>query len=399
VVGALLAALTGLSYAELAALFPSAGAEYEFARRAFNEFTGFLAGWMMAGANIVASAAVSIGFGHYVRHFIDVDASVAAVGLLAALTTVVSLGVQRSIWLSVGLVALQVGGLLIVIAAGVPHVGDHSLTAGSTASGVLAGAALVFFAFIGFDEVATLAEETHDPRRMVPLALMLGLGISTALYVGVGIAAVSVVGAEALANSDRPLGLVIEEDLGARAGDVIAVIAIASTTNTTLLLLTTSTRLLFGMSRGGALPRYLGRLGRLGKAPWLAALATFACAVPFTLSGRIGFVAEVTNFAIYAIFIAVNLSVIRLRFLMPNVERAFRIPLTFRGVPLPAGAGIVATLLMMAYLDSAAWILGGLMIASGIAAWFVGPYLGRQPQPLATDPSVSLNPSDGPRQR
>lgn len=382
-VGGLLAALTGLSYAELAALFPNAGAEYEFARRAFNEFTGFLAGWVMAGANIVGSAAVAIGFAYYLQHFVDIEARWAAVAMLAVLTAIVSAGVHRSIWLSAVLVALQVIGLLVVIGAGAPHIGDYSLASDTSLSGVLSGAALVFFAFIGFDEVVTLSEETHDPARTVPLALALGLGISTLLYVAVGISAVSAVGVEALAASDRPLSLVLERDLGVRGGDVIAVIALAATTNTTLLLLTTSTRLLFAMSRSGALPLYLSRVSKLGRAPWLAAVATFAVAAPFALSGRIAFVAEVTNFAIYVIFVAVNVSVIRLRFVLRDTPRAFRIPLSVVGVPLPAVLAIVTTILMMAYLSRGAWVLGSLMVLSGVGAWLIGPYLGRKPQAIS----------------
>jgi basic amino acid/polyamine antiporter, APA family len=234
VLAAVLSALTGLSYAELAGMFPTAGAEYEFARRAFNDFTGFMAGWMMVLANIIAAAAVSIGFAHYLQHFFDVNLRAGAIGLLAVLTLIVMSGEQRSIWFSVMLAVLQVGGLLFVIASGAPHIGSRSLIEGSTASGVLAGAALVFFAFIGFDEIVTLSEETRDAERVIPRALLLALGISAALYVLVGICAVSLIGADALAASDRPLALVIGHDWGGRASGIVTFIALASTTNTNI---------------------------------------------------------------------------------------------------------------------------------------------------------------------
>ena len=384
-VGALLAALTGLSYAELATLFPNAGAEYEFARRAFNEFTGFISGWMMAAANIIGGATVSIGFAFYLQRFFDVPTAWGALGMLTVLTVIVSAGVHRSIWLSTALVALQVGGLLLVIAAGAPHLGTHSLTENASFPGVLAGAALVFFAFIGFDEVVTLSEETHDPAHTVPRALWLSLGLSTLLYVAVGIVAVSSVGIDALAQSDRPLALVLEQDLGVRGADVIAIIALAATANTTLLLLTTSTRLLFAMSRGGALPLYLSRLSSRGHAPWVAAIATLVVAAPFALSGRITLVAEVTNFAIYAIFLVVNASLIRLRFLLPDAPREFRVPLAVAGFSVPALLAIATTILMMTYLARSAWILGGLMVLSGLGAWLIGPYLGRRAQRAPRD--------------
>lgn len=381
IIAGALAALTGLSYAELAAMFPRAGAEYEFARQAFGDFIGFMAGWMMVGALLVGAAAVSVGFAHYVRWFVDVDLRVAAIGLLLVLTLVVIGGLQRSIWLSVGLVAVQVGGLMVVIAVGAPHLGDQPLLEGAGIGGVMSAAALVFFAFIGFDEVVTLSEETRDPARNVPRALLLTLGISTLLYIGVGVIAVSAVGADALGRSDQPLGLVIEEDLGARAGDVIAAIAIASTTNTTLLVLTAGTRMIFSMARGGALPPAFARLTAGAKTPWLAAVAGAAVAIPFTLSQSIELIAGVTNFAIYVLFVGVNLAVIRLRRLLPDTPRAFRAPLEVRSVPLPAAAGVLTSLFLLFYIEPAAWILGLLMIASGLLAWFAGPHLGRKPAP------------------
>jgi amino acid transporter len=104
---AVLSGLTGLSYAELAGMFPSAGAEYAFARQAFNKTAGFLAGWLMISANVIAAAAVSIGFAHYLRTFVSVDTRLAALCLLAVFTAVIAVGVQRSIWLSLALVVCR----------------------------------------------------------------------------------------------------------------------------------------------------------------------------------------------------------------------------------------------------------------------------------------------------
>lgn len=374
-----LAALTGLSYAELASLFPRAGAEYEFARQAFGEFVGFMAGWMMIGALLVGAAAVAVGFAHYVQWFVEVDLRVAAIALILALTLVVVAGLERSIWLSVALVAVQVGGLLIVIAAGAPDIGEQSLLEGPGVGGIMSAAALVFFAFIGFDEVVTLSEETRDPARSVPRALLLTLGISTVLYIAVGVVAVSAVGADALGKSDQPLGLVMEEDLGARAGDIIAAIAVASTTNTTLLVLTAGTRMIFSMARGNSLPPVFARLTPGAKTPWLAALAGAAVAIPFTLTERIELIAQVTNFAIYVLFVGVNLAVIQLRRSRPELPRTFRAPLPVAGVPLTAVIGVVTSVFLLFYIEPAAWVLGMLMVASGVAAWFASPYLGRHP--------------------
>ena len=369
IVAAVLSALTGLSYAELAGMYPTAGAEYEFARQAFNEFIAFLIGWMMVLALLIAAGAVSLGFAHYAQHFLDVPLRLAAVGLLSVLTLIVAAGIQRSIWFSVTLAALQVGGLLMVIATGAEHIGDRALVEGASVAGVLSGAALVFFAFIGFDEVVTLSEETHDANRNIPRALLISLTISAGLYMLVGVAAVSVVGAEALAGSDRPLALVIAHNWGSRASDIVAFIALASTTNTSLLCLTAASRNMFGMARGGSLPRFLATLGPQAHAPYAAAACGLAVAVAFALTGDIGVVASVTAFSVYLIFVAVNVALVVLRFARPEAPRTFRVPGAIGRLPLSPLAATLTVAVMMAFLDPLAWALGGGALAAGAAAW------------------------------
>lgn len=368
ILAAVLGGLTGMSYAELAGLFPSAGAEYEFARRSFNQFWGFLTGWVMIAGNIAGAGAVPLGFAQYLQNFVDVDTRVAACGLLAFLTLVVLSGTSRSIWLTTVLVCLQIGGLLLVIAVGAEHVGERSLVDG-TAAGVLGGAALAFFAFIGFDEVVTLSDETRDPSRTIPRALLLALGISTVLYVAVGVAAVSVIDWRDIAASDRPLALVMSHDWGSRAGAIVSWIALASTMNTTLLLLTAASRLLYDMGSKGALPSFLGRVSATTHAPIWAAIVPAVLASGFAISGRLGLVAAVTNFAVYAVFLVVNLAVLRLRRSMPDAPRPFRVRPSIGGWPLLPILAIGVTLLMAAFLEAAAWGIGGGLVALGCVVW------------------------------
>ena len=369
VVAGVLSALSALSYAELAGMYPSAGAEYSFAREAFNEFIGFVTGWMMVAALLIAAGTVSIGFAQYVQHFFDIDTRISSLALLVAVTLVIASGVQRSIWLTVTLVMLQIGGLALVIVSGFEHSGDRSLTEGATLGGILSGAALVFFAFIGFDEVVTLSEETRDPRRNIPRALLAALGIATLLYVLVAIAAVSIVGADALAASDRPLALVMEHDWGGRASDIVAAIALAATTNTTLLALTAASRNMFGMSRGGSLPRFIATLGSSTRSPWIAALIGMGVAAIFATTADLALAAAVTDFAVYAIFLVVNASVIVLRRTQPDVPRTMSVPLAIRGVPVPTVLAILTVLLLMVQIEGLAWLLGGLVLLSGVVAW------------------------------
>jgi basic amino acid/polyamine antiporter, APA family len=222
-------------------------------RQVFPAAVAFLTGWFMVVVAVVGAAAVSLGYARYLGTFVAFGARVGALGLLLAVTLIALGGIARSGRLTVVLSLVQVGGLLAVIAIGIPHVGQVDLLAGSGPAGVVGAAALVFFAFIGFDEVITLAEETQEPTRTVPRALLLALGLSTLLYVGVAVSAVSVVGSEALAASPRPLADVFAHVLGERAGQVVAIIALVTTTNTTLLCLTAASRVLYGMASAGSL--------------------------------------------------------------------------------------------------------------------------------------------------
>ena len=254
VLAAVLSALTGLSYAELSSMFPSAAGEYEYTRQVLPEWVAFVVGWMMIVGLVVAAATVSLGFGRYTGHFVDVPPRAAGLALLALVSLVAVVGIKQSARLTLALSAVQVGGLLLVIAIGLPHIGEVDLHASRGAGAVLGAAALVFFAFVGFDEVITLAEETRDPTRTVPRALLLALGLSTVLYVAVAVAAVSVLGADALGASPRPLADVIAHGLGGASVAVVAVIAMISTTNTTLLAVTAASRVMYGMAARAALP-------------------------------------------------------------------------------------------------------------------------------------------------
>ncbi len=370
-VAAGLSALTGLSYAELSSLFPSAAGEYEYTRQALPEWIAFVVGWTMIVGLVVAAATVSIGFARYVGYFVGIDPRAASLGLLATVSGVAAIGVKQSARLTVGLSSVQVGGLVLVAAFGLPHVGDVDLFSGPGVGGVLRGAALVFFAFIGFDEVITLAEETRDPTRTVPRALMFALGLSTLLYVAVAVGAVSVLGAGPLATSPRPLADVLAHVLGHRGASVVAVIAILTTTNTTLLALTAASRVLYGMAKAGALPHALALVHPTRRTPIRAISIVGIAAAAFAIVGDFTIIAAVTDFAVYVVFLAVNGAVIILRRRRPELPRPFAVAGAIRGIPVVPMLGIISVALMMTHLEPAAIVVGGSVCGVGLAAGWV----------------------------
>lgn len=369
VLAAVLCALTAFSYMELSAMFPRAGSEHEFARQVFPEWISFATGWAMAVALVVASAAVSLGFARYFQEFVHVDEHVASIGLILFVVLVSMVGMHTAKRLVVVLSAIQVVGLLVVVFAGIDHVGDVDLLHGNGLGGVLNGASLVFFAYIGFDEVITLAEETHDPRRTVPRALMLALAISTVLYVMVAVVAVSVLGPTELARSTQPLTDVIRGSIGGGAVRTVAAVALATTANTTLLATTAASRMIYSMANTGQLPQRLARVHD-GHSPRTSIAIVSAGAIVLSLVGGLDLLAEASNALVYVMFLVVNLVVIVLRFRRPDAERPFMVSLHIGRFPVVPALGIAATLLMASRLARAPVLVAFVLLAIGVAVHF-----------------------------
>jgi len=361
---AVLCGLTGLSYAELASMFPKAGAEYEYTRQVAPEPVAFVVGWTMVIGLVIAAATIALGFARYLRAFVDVPERVGAWGLLAIVTLVSLAGIRRASWLVLALGAVQVGGLVAVIAVGAGHLGKADIMSGNGAEGVVGAAALVFFAFIGFDEVITLAEETRNPRRTVPRALLLALGLSAALYALVSIAAVNVLSPSELGRSQRPLADVMTHVAGSGGVRAMAVVALLTTTNTTLLAVTAASRLTFGMAERGSVPSKLGAVNRR-RAPWVAVLAVVAVAAAFVVVGDLTVIAGATDVAVYIVFLAVNTVVVILRIRRPEAERPFRIAGSIGRVPVVPVVATAATLVMIPQLDAASLALGAALVGAG----------------------------------
>lgn len=365
---AVLCGLTGLSYCELAAAYPTAAAEYEYSRRAFPEVVAFLVGWFMIAGLVVAAATVSLGFGRYLDHFVEVDHTVAAVALLGALLILSATGIRQAGIAILVLSLIQVGGLLLVIAIGLPSVGDHSLTQSNGAAGLVGGAALVFFAFIGFDEVITLGEETADPVRTIPRALLTALAISTGLYVLTAVAAVSAVGAGTLAESERPLAEVVSRAAGGASTDIVAAAAVISTTNTTLLALTAASRMLYAMANRDAVPRWLGRVSRATRVPLRSVVVIAVMAGTAAVAADLSLLAQVTDLSVYLVFVAVNVAVIVLRYRDPATPRPFRTPLSVGKLPVLPVLGVVSVGVLFTGLEGDAALAGAAVCVAGLVA-------------------------------
>lgn len=389
-----IAALTGLSYAELASAFPKAGADYEYSRQALGMRFAAVVGWLIVAGNVVAAAAVALGFGGYFGELFSTSTTTMALAALAVAGGIAAYGIRESMWASILLTVIEVAGLVFIIAIGVPHLSDVPLLdARSGAAGIFSGAALVIFAFIGFEQIATLSEETKDAPRVVPMAVLLSIAISSSIYIAVAITAVSVLGWEELSGSDAPLAAVASSALGDRASDATSLIALLSTFNTMLLMLVAASRLVYGMATSGSLPALLGSVHRGSRTPVAAIIFCTACALAIAVFGDLGFVAQTANFAIVLGFAAVNVSLFVLRFRQPDTERPFRVPLAIGRAPVLPVVALAGALFMIANLDWEAILLGlGLVVAGSVVVLVQGRNAGEGegPEPPRGENAGSL---------
>lgn len=371
VITAAAAAFTGLSYAELAAMHPKAGASYEYARQAFGMRIAFVTGWLVVCAEIIGAAAVALGFGAYMEALGGPGAGLSAIVLLSAGAAIAATGVLGSMRLAGVLTLVEAGGLVLVTAIGFLDFSPHRAVADAHAGQLLSGAGMVFFAYIGFEDIATFSEETRDPRRTIPRAILISIAVSTALYVLVALSAVGAIGAAALADAEAPLAAVAEQVLGDAAGEVMSSIALAATANTALLLLMAGGRHVYAMASTGALPRQLGYVSGRSRIPLAGIAVASGAAILVSLWGDIGAIAETTSFGLLAAFVVVNAALISLRLSRANAARAAvatePAARSWHGaIPLIPLLGLTSSLVLMLSLTREALVGGLIVLALGV---------------------------------
>ncbi len=367
-VGALVALFTGLSYAELASMYPKAASEYIYLGRAYgNRLLSFITQWTMLITETVAAAAFSLGFAGYLSSITTLPVLPVAGSILVILTLIAAGGAKESLRLNTILSLLAITGLLVVLTAGLNKIGSVSYTASLNGiPGVLGATVLVFFAYIGFDNMSNLSEDTKQPEKTIPQRLLIAVGITTILYIVVGLAAISLIPWQDLATSDAPLAQAASVSFGSSGSDLLTMIALLTTLNTALVLLIVGSRIIYGMAREGALPRFLGRVnGRTGT-PLIASIVTLVVALAFLPLGRIGAVARVTSFGSLLTFAMINLALLHLRRVAPHLKRPFRAPLRIGWVSITGLLGLLSCLLLLTQFDMVSIILGLLLPISGI---------------------------------
>jgi basic amino acid/polyamine antiporter, APA family len=374
VLAAISAVFTGLSYAELSSMYPKAAAEYLFVKNAFkSNFVAFLVGWLTLFVAVISAAAIALGFGGYFTQLFQIPIVLAAVLIIGILTFVNYFGIRESSSMNIVFTIIEAVGLAIVIWAGVTITGveidyfemPHGF------SGIFSAFTLVFFAYIGFENIANIAEEIKNPRKVLPRAIILAISITAIVYILVSVSAVRVLDWQALDASFAPLSDVIKTALGEEWGFGILIIALFATTNTVLIMLVSGSRILYGVSVDKALPTIFSAIHQKRKTPWVAVILIGALSAGFVFVGDIGTVANISVFAIIMVFVLVNLSLIWLRYKEPNADRQFKSPGNIGKFPILAALGIITPILGIIQFDPFVILMGLGVVASGASFYFI----------------------------
>ncbi len=378
-IAAFAATLTALSYARLGKLRPKNAPEYQYLNMAFGRFPGFIASWLVLWSGIISAATVALGFAGYMEHLFGAPVLLSSIALIALSALIVFVGIAESAIMAIILTAIEAGGLAFIIVIGAPHIGEVNLLEAPLGfPGIAAAASLVFFAYLGFEGMANFAEEMKNPVRDLPKAIILAIIISTVLYLLVSLAAVSVVGWEALSGSSAPLAVVAASALGANADLLLTAIAIGATANTVLLLLLAASRALWAMSCAGVLPTVFCVVGERRRTPWAAIIVVAVLTGLFAAIRNIEQVAELTNFAILLAFAGVNAAAVKLF----GSQRApgHRARHVFVDIVLPA-VGLAAVLGLVTNVGGRAALLGGALLVIGVIVYAIMRALSRRKEP------------------
>ena len=410
VLAAVTCGLAALCYAEFASMLPVAGSAYTFSYATFGEFVAWIIGWDLILEFAVGAAVVAKGWSSYLGTVFGFSGGVAEIGplnfdwgallIVAVVTTLLALGTKLSANVSAVITAIKVAVVVLVVIVGAFYIkaanfspfvppsetgkgssgtginqSVFSLLTGAESShyglyGVLAGASIVFFAFIGFDVVATTAEETKNPQRDVARGILASLAIVTVLYVSVSVVLSGMVRYSDLRDKaeDGHANLATAFSLNGVdwAAKVISIGALAGLTTVVMVLVLGLSRVLFAMARDGLLPRGLAKTGNRGTPVRITVLVGLLTAVAATVF-PIDKLEEMVNVGTLFAFILVSAGVIILRRTRPDLERGFRAPL----VPVLPILSIVACSWLMLNLTGLTWIRFGVWMVIGVVFYLL----------------------------
>lgn len=394
VLAAVTALFSALSYAELAGTIPVSGSSYSYAYATLGELVAWVCGWCLMLEYAVSVAAVAVGWGEYLNHFLqdlfgwELPASIihspgdqgGVINLTAILIVVLATwlllrGASESATANVIFVMIKIAVLVFfcVVAFTAFNTGNLAPFAPMGVAGITAAASQVFFSYIGFDAASTAGEEAKNPRRDLPLAIILSLVIVTIVYVAVALAAVGAMPWQQFDPNTTEASLALIADLATGstwAGIIISFGAVIAIASVVLTVLYGQTRILFAMSRDGLIPKIFEKVNPRRQVP--VANTLIVAAFVSVLAGFIplGQLAEATSIGTLFAFAIVNVGVLVLRRTRPDLPRSFRTPF----FPITPILGVIFCVIVMLGLAGVTWLAFAIWMLVGLLAYFLYGY-------------------------
>ncbi len=415
VIAAIACGIAALCYAELAVLIPASGSAYSYTYATLGEFAAWMIGWMLLLEYGLSNSAVAAGWGNYLAPLlkavgfvippqfmyatgeaipgttltgiVNVPAAIA----VAIPTILLLFGIRESARFNNGMVLAKIAVLVMFVAFCVPAIKPEHFTpfAPFGWTGIMTGAAFLFFLFIGFDAVSTVAEECVDPQRDLPRAIMVGLGLVTALYVSVAAVLVGVVPLGNLKDLKEPLAYALSAAGHPVAASVLAVVAVIGILAIILIAAIGQTRILYVMARDGLMPRFMAQVSPRTGTPVASTILLGLITGLIAATVPLGILAELVSIGTLAAFSAVSIAVVVLRRTEPEIVRTFRTPLA----PWLPIAGVVCNLYLMSTLPPAVWSRFAVWLAIGVTIYLAW---GMRSAGKVFDPTTEATPPEEP---
>ena len=367
---ALMALLTGISYAELSSRSPVAAGAVAFVKRAFQSpMVATLTGVFVLGTGLASAATITVAFSAYLQKLIIINDALAKIILVSSLCFLSFWGIKESSRVNILFTFIEVCGLIAVIVVGVKLINlpileqfSQSPLQGLQLNQIGIGMALAFYAYIGFEDLSNLAEESKNPSRDIPRVILISIVVSTVLYTLVALCLVLNVPPQLIHQSTTPLLLVFQQAGIANINTYFSLVALLAISNTGLINLIMASRLLYGMSEENLLPAWIGKVHPTRQTPWVAVLLTYGFVILLVFTGGIKILAQTTSLMITTVFLMVHLSLIKLK-LKKAPPAPTQFPILF---PLLGAASCIALLTQFPWQAFARSLI---FLAIGMGIW------------------------------
>jgi basic amino acid/polyamine antiporter, APA family len=424
-------ALAGLCYAELASMIPQAGSAYAYSYATLGELVAWIIGWDLILEYAVGNVAVAISWGDYFKSLVggwisipvwlttgyrtallssnpDVHGliesaphvagipiliNVPAFAIVTLITWLLLLGVRESTRANNIMVAVKLIVLALFIIMGTQHINtaNYHPFAPNGFTGIHQGAAIVFFAYIGFDAISTAAEETKNPQRNLPIGILGGLAICTVIYIVIGAVLTGMVPSKDLGTAADPLAYALNATGMTSIAKIVALGAVFSMAAVLLVFQYGQPRIFFAMARDGLLPHWAAKIHGKYRTPYITTILTGVFVALWSLIGDAGETYDLTNIGTLFAFALVCIGVIVLRYTDPERPRPFRVPF----VHVVGILGAALCVFVMIGLPHLAWVRFGWWLLVGLALYVIYGYghstlrRGSRPVPIEPPPPIS----------